>query len=150
MLIATPMTITKAKQYVNDFHRHNKAPQGALFAIGASDGDQIVGVALIGRPVSRHLDDGFTAEVTRVCVIDDAPKNTCSFLYGNAWRAAKAMGYTKIITYTLQSESGASLRGAGWKIIAKLAPSNPAAWQSRPNRDRQPVVGQAKFRWQST
>jgi hypothetical protein len=109
----------------------------------------MIGVAIVGRPVSRHLDNGETLEVTRCCVLDGAPKGACSFLYGAAWRAAKALGWRKLITYTLQSESGASLRGAGWKTVAELAAKDAGGWTNRPGRDWQAVVGQAKFRWQA-
>jgi hypothetical protein len=142
-----PCKLKEAGEFVTNFHRHNKAPHGALFAVGASDGTNLVGVAIVGRPVSRHMDDGTTVEVTRCCVVDDAPKGTPSALYGACWRAAKAMGWGRLITYTLQSESGASMRGAGWKLIAERAANDPARWQSRTGREWQPVVGQAKFLW---
>ena len=143
-----PCTIREARTFVENFHRHNKPPSGAVFALGASDGERMVGVATVGIPVSRVLMDGATLEVTRVCVVDGAPKGTCSALYAAAWRAARAMGYRRLITYTLQTESGASLRGAGWKVVAELAPRSDAQqWTNRPGREWQPVVGQAKFRW---
>ena len=149
MLLAVPLDLTEARSFVASFHRHNSAPAGGKFAIGASDGARLVGAAIVSRPVGRHLDDGKTAEVIRVCVLEDAPKNACSFLYGRCWIAAKAMGYSRIVTYTLQSESGASLRGAGWKVIAELKANNAAGWQSRPGREWQAASGQAKFRWEA-
>lgn len=142
-----PCTITAAKEFVKNFHRHNKPPQGGLFAVGASDGTRLVGVAIVGRPVARHMQDGFTCEVVRCCVIDDAPKGTPSALYGACWRAARALGWHRLITYTLQTESGASLRGAGWKVLAERKANNPGGWQNRPGREWQPVVGQAKILW---
>jgi len=142
-----PCTLTEAAEFVRNFHRHNKPPQGGLFACGASDGAQLVGVGIVGRPVSRHMQDGQTAEVTRCCVVDNAPLGTCSALYAALWRAAKALGWRRLITYTLQTESGASLRGAAWKVIAEREASDPARWQSRPGREWQPVVGQAKLVW---
>ena len=147
-LIAVPMTLTEAGEFVRNFHRHNKPPQGGLFAVGCSDGAELVGVAIVGRPVARNLDNGETAEVTRCCVNDDAPKGSCSFLYARYWQAAKALGYRKLITYTLQAESGASLRGAGWTVVAQMSGNSGVAWQNRPGREWQPVVGQAKFRWE--
>lgn len=149
VISALPITLREAREFVSNFHRHNKAPQGGLFAVGASDGERLIGVAIVGRPVARALDDGQSAEVTRCCVHDDAPKGSCSFLYARCWQAAKAMGYRRLVTYTLQSESGASLRGAGWKVVAELAAGVPAAWQNRPGREWQSVVGQAKLRWQA-
>jgi hypothetical protein len=144
-----PCLITEACEYVLNFHRHNDPPQGSLFAVGASDGTNLVGVAIVGRPIGRLNQGGTTAEVTRCCVVDDAPKGTPSALYGACWRAAKALGWRRLITTTLQSESGASLRGAGWKIIAERKGNNSAGWQSRPGRQWQSVVGQAKFIWQA-
>ena len=148
-LHAVPMKLTEACEFVRNFHRHNKPPAGGLFAVGASDGDGLVGVGIVSRPVSRHLDNGMTAEVTRCCVLDDAPKGTCSFIYSRCWNAAKALGWQKLVTYTLQSESGASLRGAGWKVIAELPGSVGKGWQNRPGREWQEVVGQSKFRWEA-
>ncbi len=145
-----PISITEANKFVANFHRHNKPVQGAKFAIGASDGENLIGVAIVGRPVSRHLDDGETAEVTRCCVLDDSPKGACSFLYSRCWRVWAAMGGGKLITYTLQSESGASLRGAGWKIVGQTPGfSEGKGWTTRPGREWQPVVGQSKFRWET-
>jgi hypothetical protein len=145
-----PISISEANKFVANFHRHNKPVQGAKFAIGASDGENLIGVAIVGRPVSRHLDDGETAEVTRCCVLDDAPKGACSFLYSRCWRVWAAMGGSRLITYTLQSESGASLRGAGWKIVGQTPGfSEGKGWTTRPGREWQPVVGQSKFRWET-
>lgn len=149
-LTAVPVTLREACLFVANFHRHNKAPQGGLFAVGASDGRELVGVAIVGRPVARALDTGDTAEVTRCCVRDHSPKGTCSFLYARAWQAAKALGWRRLMTYTLQAESGASLRGAGWQVVAELPANKPEMWATRPGREWQPVVGQAKFRWEAT
>ena len=146
-----PMSLSEANQFVANFHRHNKPVQGAKFAIGASDGKTLIGVAIVGRPVSRHLDDGSTAEVTRCCVLTDAPKGACSFLYSRSWRVWAAMGGERLMTYTLQSESGASLRGAGWKVVGQSPGfAEGKGWTNRPGREWQTVVGQAKFRWEIT
>jgi hypothetical protein len=148
-LVALPVDLTEARAFVANFHRHNGAPAGGKFAIGVSNGTELVGVAIVSRPVGRRLDDGATAEVTRCCVLESAPKNACSFLYGRCWQAARAMGYSRLITYTLQSESGASLRGAGWRVVAELRANKPGMWLTRPGREWQSVVGQAKFRWEA-
>lgn len=144
---AVPMTLRQAREFITGWHRHNKAPQGGMYAVGASYNGELVGVAIVGRPVSRLLSDGKTLEVTRLCVVDHSPKGTCSFLYARCWKAVKALGWSKLITYTLQSESGASLRGAGWDLSATM-PGNKKGWQSRPGRELQPVVEQPKFRWE--
>ena len=148
-LQVVPMTIRDANNFVDNFHRHNKPVRGAKFAIGASYDDQLVGVAIVGRPISRNLDDGFTAEAVRVCTNDTSPNNTNSFLYGKCWRIWQQMGGMKMITYTLQSESGSSLRGVGWKIMGETGGWNEnKGWSTRPNRDWLPIHGQLKFRWE--
>jgi hypothetical protein len=147
---AVPMTQREALEFVANFHRHSLPPRGALFQLGASDGGRLVGVGIAGRPVARALQDSETIEALRCCVLDDAPKGTCSFLYASLWRAGRALGYRRMITYTLAAESGASLRGAGFRIVAEL-PARTAAnsWQG-PDRSRswQPVFGQQKLRWE--
>jgi hypothetical protein len=149
-LLAVPIGTTEANAFVLSYHRHNKPVVGAKFSIGASDGTRLVGVAIVGRPVARKLDDGATAEVTRVCVLDDAPKGTPSFLYSRCWRAWSAMGGARMVTYTLQSESGASLRGAGWRVVGQSpAWKEGKGWATRPGREWQAVIGQQKLRWET-
>ena len=142
-----PCFLGEASEFVANFHRHNAAPVGGVFAVAASDGISLVGVAITGRPVARSLQDGTTLEVTRCCVIDGAPKGTPSAFYGACWRAARALGWRRLVTYTLQSESGASLRGAGWRVIAERDARAADGWQNRPGREWQAVVGQAKLLW---
>ncbi len=106
-----------------------------LFAIGAATDDRILrAVAITGRPVARYLNDGQTAEVTRVA--SDGTVNACSMLYGACWRAAKALGYTRLITYTQAGESGASLRAAGGRDIASRPPHSGWDRPSRPRNDK--------------
>ena len=108
-----PCTLREATRFVLDHHRHHRPPQGGLFAIALSTSELGVrGVVIIGRPVARMNDDGFTAEVTRCCTLGD--KNACSMLYGAAWRAARALGYRRLITYTLATEPGTSLVASGF------------------------------------
>ena len=125
-----PITYAEACVFIDNLHRHHKRPQGHKFSIGVSDGEKIVGVIVVGRPVSRHLDDTWTLEVTRCCT--DGTKNASSMLYGAARRAAWALGYKRLITYTLKSESGVSLRAAGWHVIGE---AGGGTW-NRPNRPR--------------
>ena len=106
MLRLRPISLRDANEYVRQHHRHHKPVAGHKFSIGCEADGELVGVIIAGRPVSRYLDDGFTLEVTRLCT--NGAKNACSFLYGAAARAAAAMGYKRIITYTLESENGAS------------------------------------------
>ena len=110
MLRLRPISLRDANEYVRQHHRHHKPVAGPKFSIGCEADGELVGVIIAGRPVSRYLDDGFTLEVTRLCT--NGAKNACSFLYGAAARAAAAMGYKRIITYTLESENGAG-RDAG-------------------------------------
>lgn len=154
-LTLVPLTLREANDFVANFHRHNgrTARNGGKFAIGASDGERLVGVAIVGNPISATFMNGFTAEVLRACVHDDAPRNTNSFLYGACWRAWRAMGGRRLVTYTLRTESGASLRGAGWKIVGEVKPTEDG-WRKddhlNNSRQWQPVMGQLKFRWEIT
>ena len=132
-----PMYIGDAQTFVERHHRHHPPPQGGLFAVGAASGGG-VGVAIVGRPVARLMQDGWTTEVTRLCVLEGYP-NACSMLYAACWRAARALGWRRLITYTLASESGASLRGAGWRLVGErggrdVEPEGPT--QGRPCSDR--------------
>ena len=117
MLDICPISLAEANEFVRQHHSHHKPVVGHKFSIGCSDGEKIVGVAIVGRPVSRYLDNGLTPEVTRLCT--DGTKNACSMLYSAAWRAAKSMGYKKLITYILESEKGTSLNAAGWKCVGQ-------------------------------
>lgn len=150
-----PLTLDQARRFIDVHHRHNKAPQGHRFSIGLLlpdefelyGDDQLVGVVVVGRPVARKYEQYAIAEVTRLCVLPCAPKGSCSQLYRAAWRAWDAMGGQRIITYTLQSESGSSLRGAGW-IREKELPGNVGkGWNTRDGRDVQDVVKQPKILW---
>ena len=147
-----PISLREANDFVESFHRHNKRTScnGGKFAIGVSDGRGLVGVAIVGRAIARALNDGATAEVLRCCTNDKSPKNVCSMLYAACWRAWKAMGGQKLVTYTLQSECGSSLRGAGMKIVAE-SNGRKNGWSSNlRKRDWQPIYGQLKFRWEFT
>ena len=130
MLSITPINLKEANEFVRLYHRHLPYVKvGYKFAVAASDLEGVVrGVAIIGRPIARRQDDGWTLEVNRCCT--DGAKNACSMLYGAAWRAARALGYLRLITYTLSSEGGASLRGAGWRCLGQRK-SNPRGWNMR-------------------
>lgn len=145
-MIAVPMAIDKANAFVREHHRHSKPVAVARFAIGAWADDALVGVSIVGNPVARALQDGLTAEVRRCCVSPGAPKGACSFLYSRCWRIWRLMGGCRLVTYTLASESGASLRGAGFRVVAQL----PARHWDMPGRRRdwQPVYSQPKQRWE--
>jgi hypothetical protein len=143
-LVAVPLTQREALAFVGAHHRHHKPPRGSLFQIGAALDGQIVGVVIVGRPVSRFRQDGYTAEVTRLCT--DGTRNACSFLYGAAWRAAKALGWRRLGTYTLPEEGGASLRAAGWRLVGE---AGGGSWSvpSRPRVDSHPL--QTKILWEA-
>lgn len=137
-----PLSLREANAYVEANHRHSRPVRGMKFAVGASLNSELVGVALVGRPVARHLQDGWTLEVLRVCT--DGTRNACSFLYGASWRAARALGYRKLVTYTLASESGSSLRASGWRVVGEV----PAREWSRPSRPREAGDPQERLRWE--
>ena len=141
-----PITLKEANAFVAQHHRHHKPVTGHKFSIAVGDvkRDEVVGVAIVGRPVSRHLDNGWTLEVNRLCT--DGTKDAYSMLYAAAWRAARAMGYKKLITYILESESGTSLKAAGWKCIGKCG---GLRWtgERRPEVDLYPA--QMKIKWEA-
>lgn len=112
MLRIRPITLKKANAYVAQFHRHNIPTIGHKWSIACYDGERICGVAISGQPIARRLDDGETIEVRRVCT--DGTENACSKLYGACARIAKEFGYKRIITYTLETEPGTSLKASGW------------------------------------
>lgn len=147
MLILVPMTLAEANEFVTKHHRHHRAVPGTKFAIGAAMAESIVGVALVGRPVARRLDDGWTLEVNRCAT--DGTRNACSFLYGASWRAARALGFRRLITYTLPEEGGASLRGAGWTLLGLAGKKDGKGWScpTRPRVDLHPL--QQKLLWEA-
>lgn len=131
-----PIDFDEACEFIRLYHRHHLPPQGHKFSIAVNDGQQIVGVVIVGRPVARYLDNGWTLEVTRCCT--NGEKHVASMLYASAWRAAKAMGYKRLITYVLQSEAGTSVKAAGWK---KIGSAGGGTWnrKERPRIDMHPV-----------
>jgi hypothetical protein len=129
-LTARPVTLREANDFIQRYHRHHKKVVGHKFSIGAENEEALVGVVIVGRPVSRMRDDGLTLEVTRLCT--DGTKNACSFLYGRAAKAAFALGYRRIGTYILASENGASLKASGWRLIGQ---TSGGSW-SRKERQR--------------
>ena len=139
-----PVSLKTANEFVKSTHRHSKPTVGHKFSLAAFVDDVLVGVAIVGRPVGRGLDDGFTSEALRVCT--DGTRNACSFLYGAAWRASRAMGYRRMVTYTLDSEGGASVRAAGGVATATVT---PRVWDtpSRP-RDVDHHKVSARVRWE--
>jgi hypothetical protein len=149
MLTLRPITLRGANDFVASFHRHNgrTARNGGRFAISVEAGGMLVGVAIVGNPLSATFMDGFTAEVLRVCTSPEAPKNVCSMLYGACWRAWRAMGGRRLVTYTLKTESGSSLRGAGWRVLAE-AGTDKRGWSMKGPRKWQPIYGQQKLRWE--
>lgn len=136
MLELQPITFAEAYHFITLHHRHHRPPTGAKFAIGVNDGEKVVGIIVVGRPVSRHLDDTWTAEVSRCCT--DGTRYAPSKLYAAAWRCARAMGYKRLITYILEAEPGTSLKAAGWKLVGQ---AGGGTWnrESRPRIDHHPT-----------
>lgn len=139
-----PIKQSKAFEFIKKHHRHHKVPAGSIFQVGVNEGlgDALVGVAVVGRPVARHYDDGQTVEVTRLCT--DGTPNACSMLYAACWRAAKELGYRKLITYILNTEPGTSLKAAGWQLIGERG---GGSWncKSRPRVDMHPTQSKLLF-----
>jgi hypothetical protein len=134
--------LDEANDFVHLHHRHHKPVIGHVFSIGAAMDGDIVGVAIVGRPVARMRDDGVTAEVTRLCT--DGTENACSFLYGASARASFALGFKRIGTYILATEPGTSLTAAGWRLIGEV---RGRSWScaSRPRIDKHPLQGKLLF-----
>ena len=141
---AVPLHLREANEFVAKHHRHNLPTVGGKFAVGAAVDGKLVGVAIAGRPVTRRLDDGKTLEVLRVCT--DGTANANSFLYGRVKRIALLMGYSRVITYTLEEESGASLRAVGAQVVGQVQPKEWGV-PSRP-RENQAVSGKATVKWE--
>ena len=142
----TPITQREAFAFVARHHRHHRPPRGSVLQVAVADDEGTVrGVAIVGRPVARMLDDGWTLEVSRVAT--DGARNACSMLYGACWRTARALGYRRVVTYTLPSEGGASLRGAGWTVVGE---AGGGSWsrKDRPRVDLHPTL--IKMRWERT
>jgi hypothetical protein len=141
-LTTIPLPLNEANAFVSQHHRHHKPVVGHKFSIGAVLGDVVVGVVIVGRPVSRHRDDSLTMEVTRLCT--DGTRNACSFLYGAAAKAAFALGYKRIGTYILKSEPGTSLSAAGWTLIGET-PGKSWSVPTRPRVDTHPLEPRLLF-----
>jgi len=137
-VVIVPITFRQACEFISQLHRHNKPPAGHKFSVGLKLNGVLVGVAMAGRPIARHFDDGLTLEVNRTCT--DGTRNANSMLYGAVRRAAWGMGYLRIITYTQTDESGVSLRAAGFVKIKTLpARSSWAASSVKMKSTRDPV-----------
>jgi hypothetical protein len=147
-LTVVPVDFDDACEFVRVHHRHHRPPSGHKFSIACANETGIVGVAVVGRPIARMLDDGWTLEVTRLAT--DGTPHACSCLYAACWRAARAMGYRKVITYILDTEPGTSLKGSGWKLVGAtdVARSDKGSWNrpGRPRVDKAPL--QRKLRWE--
>lgn len=145
-LEVAPMTISAAKVYIAANHRHHRPPVSGLFAVGVRKDGELVGVLIVGRPVARMTaQDPHTVEATRCAT--DGSKNAVSMLYSAAWRAARALGYRRLVTYTLPEEGGASMRASGFVCVGQ---AGGGSWsrQGRERADTHPT--QVKLRWEVT
>ena len=140
-----PITYKEACKFIRLHHRHHLPPQGWKFGVAVNDGEKLVGVATVGRPVARHFDDGWTLEVTRTCT--DGTPNVNSMLYGAVTRAGFALGYKRIITYTLLTEPGTGVKSANWKLIGVAGGGN---WncKSRPRKNTPDELQEKKNLWE--
>lgn len=140
-----PCDFDEAKSFVAQYHRHHQPPIGHKFSLAVADeSDKVRAVCIVGRPVARMLDDGMTLELTRLA--SDGCPNACSALYGAAWRAAKSLGYGRLITYILDTEPGTTLKAAGWRCLGQRG---GGSWSvpSRPRVDKHPL--QKKLLWEA-
>ena len=132
-LYLVPLTQRQAKDACASWHRHNPPPRGDIFRVGAAVDGELVAVGIAGRPVSRHLDDGQTVEVTRVA--SSGYDNATSFLYAALRRAAFALGFTRVITYTQAGEPGSSLKAAGYRKVGERPATKGWSRSARPRDD---------------
>ncbi len=142
-----PITLRTAQEFVRNHHRHNDPPAGHKFSIGLTEQGELIGVVIVGQPIARRQCDGYTAEIIRCCVLD-GKRNANSRLYAAAVRAARAMGYLRVITYTLPEESGASLKAAGFRVDG-MTRFNQNGWDmpSRPRKTPEKYPAGPKIRW---
>lgn len=153
MLTLRPIGFRAACEFIRDIHEHNKPPRGAKFCVSVLRGDSLVGVATAGRPVARAYDDGLTLEINRTCTLraGKIARNANSMLYGALRRAAWAVGYLRVITYTQEGESGASVRGAGFVLVKELPPRKNWADSSKKlvhMRDGDEPSGVKRYLWE--
>lgn len=145
-LTVRPSTRDEANVFLVAHHRHLvRHVAGHRFALAVDLDGELVGVAVVGRPVARALQGPTTAEVTRLCT--DGTPNACSALYGASWRAWRAMGGTRLVTYTLATEPGTSLRASGWKAVSSRGPRD--GWDT-PARARENTANPGRVRWERT
>lgn len=145
-LTVVPTSWREAAAFVARHHRHHPPPRGCICCLAVADeAGAVHGVAIVGRPCARRLQDGFTAEVTRCCT--DSTPHVASKLYAAAWRASRALGYRRLVTYTLVTERGTSLRAAGFRELGR---AGGGSWSraDRPRVDLAPT--QYKIRWELT
>ena len=142
MLRIKPIHLKDAKEFVKQYHRHNIPPVGGKFAVSCVDGEKMCGVAVCGRPVSRYMDDGETLEIYRNCT--DGTKNACSKLYGACVSVAKAMGYKRVVTYTLESETGSSLKASNFTCEGLAGGTE---WTGKRKRGYFVAPKERKIRW---
>lgn len=144
-LALQPIDFSEACVFIRQHHRHHLPAQGWKFGVAVTDGYEVRGVICVGRPIARAFEDDYTVEVTRCAT--DGTKNASSKLYAAAWRAARALGYRRLVTYTLPSESGVSLRAAGYRVVHQ---TRAQSWDrpSRPRVDRRPP--EPKLLWEVT
>jgi hypothetical protein len=131
-MIVRWITQREANDFVIRHHRHHSKVVGSIFQLGLFVGGELQATSIVARPVARRIDFRAVCELTRLC--SNGYENACSKLYGSSARIAKEMGFQRIITYILASESGASLKAAGWTIENESA--GGGEW-SKPSRPRE-------------
>ena len=137
-----PISLHEANDFVKEYHRHNIPTVGGKFAIACYYADVLVGVAICGRPISRYLDDGKTLEIYRNCT--NGTRNACSKLYSASCRVAFSMGYERVITYTLASENGASLKASAFTDCGECGGKE---WTGKRKRNYDVAPKEMKHRW---
>jgi hypothetical protein len=144
-LRVVPVELSEANALVAQWHRHHQPSQGHRFSLGVVDEDGVWhGACIVGRPVAR-LAGSPRAVLEVVRLVTDGTRNGCSILYAAAARAGQAMGYERIQTYILDSETGASLRASGWEWEGAAGGGQWKHTDGKPRRTDQPI--DVKSRW---
>lgn len=146
-LLLIPCELAEANAFVIEHHRHLGGVPGHRFSLAVADPEgKVRGVAIVGRPIGRFDEDGFTLQLLRSAT--DGHPNASSALTAACRRAAFALGYQRLITFTLPSESGASMRAAGFTLVGEAGKAKGWSVPSRPRIDKAPA--QRKLRWEAT
>lgn len=120
-----PLTLAQANSFAAKQRENYRPFRGRRFAIGCAMDEKLVGIVILGKPVDEALDDGLTLAVNYIHATGG--RTAYGMLYGAAARAAKALGYCRIIAFLPENISSSGLRAAGWKCAGPVESGKPQA-----------------------